>query len=147
MSEQQPEQQFGVQRIYVKDVSFESPQGVALFGKPWKPAVQQELATTTTAVNDDHYEVVLTVTVTGKMDDQVAFVVEVKQAGLFLIKGLNDGQMRQVMGINCPSILFPYARQVIDSMMVAGTLPPLMLPPINFEALYQQMVEQQGAAH
>lgn len=143
----QPEQQFGIQRIYVKDISFESPQGVALFGKPWKPAVQQELATTTTAVNDDHYEVVLTVTVTGKLEEQVAFVVEVKQAGLFLLKGLNEDQMRQVMGINCPSILFPYARQVIDTLMVQGTLPALMLPPINFEALFQQAVAQQGTAH
>lgn len=143
----QPEQQFGIQRIYVKDISFESPQGVALFGKPWKPAVQQELATTTTAVNDDHYEVVLTVTVTGKLEDQVAFVVEVKQAGLFLLKGLNEDQMRQVMGINCPSILFPYARQVIDNLMVQGTLPPLMLPPINFDALFQQALAQQGTAH
>jgi preprotein translocase subunit SecB len=141
MSEQ--EQQFGIQRIYIKDVSFESPQGAAVFGKTWKPAVQQEISTTTTAMNDDRYEVVLTITITGKLDDQPAFLVEVQQAGVFLMKGLNEEQVRQVAGANCPTILFPYAREVIDSLLARGTLPPLMLPPINFDALYQQALTQQ----
>ena len=149
MSEQlvseQPEQQFGIQRIYIKDVSFESPQGAAIFGKAWKPAVQQELSTTTTGMGDDRYEVVLTITVTGKLDDQPAFLVEVQQAGIFLMKGLSEEQVRQVAGANCPTILFPYAREVIDSLMARGTLPPLMLPPINFDALFQQVLEQQGS--
>jgi preprotein translocase subunit SecB len=143
MSEQ--EQQFGIQRIYIKDVSFESPQGAAVFGKTWKPAVQQEISSTTTAMNDDRYEVVLTITITGKLDDQVAFLVEVQQAGIFLMKGLNEEQVRQVAGANCPTILFPYAREVIDSLLSRGTLPALMLPPINFDALFQQAQAQQDA--
>ncbi|HSC75961.1 MAG TPA: protein-export chaperone SecB [Pseudomonadales bacterium] len=142
MSEQ--EQQFGIQRIYIKDVSFESPQGAAVFGKTWKPAIQQEISTTTTAMNDDRYEVVLTITITGKLDDQPAFLVEVQQAGVFLMKGLTEEQIRQVAGANCPTILFPYAREVIDSLLARGTLPPLMLPPINFDALFQQAIAQQG---
>ncbi len=143
MTEQ--EQQFGIQRIYIKDVSFESPQGAAVFGKTWKPAIQQEISSTTTAMNDDRYEVVLTITITAKLDDQVAFLVEVQQAGIFLMKGLNEEQVRQVAGANCPTILFPYAREVIDSLLSRGTLPALMLPPINFDALFQQALAQQDA--
>src|SRR6478735_11368573 len=141
MSEQ--EQQFGIQRIYIKDVSFESPQGAAVFGKTWKPSIQQEISTTTTAMTDDRYEVVLTITITGKLDEQAAFLVEVQQAGIFLMKGLNEEQVRQVAGANCPTILFPYAREVIDSLLARGTLPALMLPPINFDALFQQAMAQQ----
>ncbi len=143
MTEQ--EQQFGIQRIYIKDVSFESPQGAAVFGKTWKPAIQQEISSTTTAMNDDRYEVVLTITITAKLDDQVAFLVEVQQAGIFLMKGLSEEQVRQVAGANCPTILFPYAREVIDSLLSRGTLPALMLPPINFDALFQQALAQQDA--
>ncbi len=141
MSEQ-TEPQFGIQRIYIKDVSFESPQGAEVFGKAWKPAVQQEIATTTTAMGDDRYEVVLTITITGKLEDKPAFLVEVQQAGVFLAKGLSEEQVRQVAGSDCPTILFPYAREVIDSLMARGTLPPLMLPPIHFAALYQQALVQ-----
>lgn len=143
MTEQ--EQQFSIQRIYIKDVSFESPQGAAVFGKTWKPAIQQEISSTTTAMNDDRYEVVLTITITAKLDDQVAFLVEVQQAGIFLMKGLSEEQVRQVAGANCPTILFPYAREVIDSLLSRGTLPALMLPPINFDALFQQALAQQDA--
>ena len=143
MTEQ--EQQVGIQRIYIKDVSFESRQGAAVFGKTWKPAIQQEISSTTTAMNDDRYEVVLTITITAKLDDQVAFLVEVQQAGIFLMKGLSEEQVRQVAGANCPTILFPYAREVIDSLLSRGTLPALMLPPINFDALFQQALAQQDA--
>jgi preprotein translocase subunit SecB len=146
------EQQFGLQRIYVKDVSFESPQGAAIFSKTWKPSVHQEIATSSSALGEDRYEVVLTITITGKIEEQPAFVVEVQQAGIFLIKGLSDEQIRQVMGATCPNILFPYAREAADSLMVRGTLPPLLLPPINFDAMYQQALAQKtqqagGTAH
>jgi preprotein translocase subunit SecB len=145
MSEQ-TEQQFGIHRIYLKDVSFESPLGAEVFGKAWKPAVQQEISTTTVGMGgDDLYEVVLTITVTGKLDDQPAFLVEVQQAGVFLMKGLTKEQVSQVASSECPTILFPYAREVIDSLMVRGTMPPLMLPPVNFTALYQQALTQQEA--
>lgn len=148
MSEQQ-EQQFALQRIYVKDVSFESPQGVEAFTQQWQPQIHQELSTTTQRLEENLYEVVLTVTVTGKHDDKTVFLVEVKQAGIFALAGFDDAQLRQVMGIHCPNILFPYARTTIDSLMVAGTLPPLLLPAVNFDALFQQAMSQQqpAAAH
>ena len=138
-------QQFGLQRIYVKDLSFEVPLGAALFTKVWKPAIQQEIATRGTALDSDRHEVVLTLTLTGKIDEQIAFVVEVQQAGIFLIKGLNEEQMRHVVGATCPGILFPYAREVIDGLMVRGTLPPIMLPHMSFDSLYQQALAQQAA--
>ncbi len=136
-SEKTQEPQFGLQRIYIKDVSFESPQGAMVFNQEWSPSVHQEIATNASALGDDRFEVVLTLTVSGKIKEQPAFVVEVQQAGIFLITGMNDELQRQVVGAACPNILFPYAREVIDSLMVRGTLPPLMLPPINFDALYQ----------
>lgn len=144
MAEKQ-EQQFGIQRIFIKDVSFESPQGVELFGRNWKPAVQQEIGTVTTAMSDDRYEVALTITVTGKIEEQPAFLVEVKQAGVFLIKGFGNEQLQHVLGAVCPNILFPYAREVIDNLMTRGTLPALMLPPINFDALFQQALAQRSS--
>lgn len=147
MAEQQ-EQQFALQRIYVKDVSFESPQGVEAFTQQWQPQIHQELSTSTQRMDENLYEVVLTVTVTGKVDDKTVFLVEVQQAGIFALGGFSDEQLRQVMGVHCPNILFPYARTMIDSLMVAGTLPPLLLPAINFEAMFQQAVaQQQQAAH
>jgi len=139
------ETQFGIQRIYVKDISFELPLGAEVFGKAWKPAIQQELATQTSGLPDDRYEVVLTVTLTGKLEEQPAFVVEVQQAGVFLLRGFTDEQRRQIVGTTCPNILFPYAREMIDNLMVRGTLPPLMLPPINFDGLFQQALAQQTA--
>lgn len=142
MSEQQ-EQQFALQRIYIKDVSFESPQGVDAFTQQWQPQIHQELSTSTQRLEENLYEVALTVTVTGKIDDKTVFLVEVKQAGVFALAGFDEGQLRQVMGIHCPNILFPYARQMVDNLMVAGTLPPLHLPAVNFEALFQQAMAQQ----
>lgn len=143
------EPQFGLQRLYIKDVSFESPQGAALFGKAWRPSINQEIATHTSPMPDDRFEVVLTVTITGKLEDQPAFVVEVQQAGVFLIRGFTEEQMGHVIGATCPNILFPYVRELIDSLMTRGTLPPLMLPPINFDQLYQQAITQPAppAAH
>jgi preprotein translocase subunit SecB len=140
----QPEPQFGIQRIYIKDISFESPQVPALFSKNWKPAIQQELSTTSSPLGDDRYEVALKMTLTGKLEDQPAFLVEVEQAGIFLAKGLAEDQLRHLLGATCPGILFPYARELIDSLMNRGTMPPLLLPPINFDAIYQQAMAQQA---
>ena len=143
----QAEQQFGIQRIYVKDVSFESPQGIALFNNQIKPAIEQELSTTVTTVAEDHYEVVLAVTVTAKEDDQILFLVEVQQAGIFGVRGFSEEQLRAVTSVNCPSILFPYARQLIDSLLQQASLPPLLLPPVNFEALLAQSRPDTAITH
>lgn len=141
------QQQFGIQRIYVKDVSFESPQGVALFNKQIKPAIEQELSTTVTTVAEDHYEVVLIVTVTAKEEGQVLFLVEVHQAGIFGVRGFSEEQLRKVTSINCPTILFPYARQLIDSLLQQASLPPLLLPPVNFDELLMQPAPEGATTH
>lgn len=137
-----PQVQFAMQRIYLKDLSFETPLGAAAFKKQWKPQAHQELNTKTAKIDEDLYEVELTLTITVKLEEEAAFLVEVKQAGLFGIKGLEGQQLAQALNINCPQILFPYAREVIDNAVVKGSFPALMLPPINFEALYAAALKQ-----
>lgn len=150
-STEQPQQQFAMQRIYTKDLSFESPATPDIFRKQWQPAVNVDLNTKSSKVDDSgNFEVVLTVTVTAKMDDETAFLVEVQQAGVFLITGFEGEDLRRILGTAAPNILFPYARENIDSLCVKGGFPALMLAPVNFEALYQQALaqaaQQQGEA-
>lgn len=135
---EQPQQQFAVQRLYVKDVSFEAPQGAAVFTKQWQPEIQVDLNTKNSKVADDQFEVVLTVTITGKLDGEVAFLIEAQQAGLFLVKGLDNEQLPRALGIMCPNLLFPYVREVIDNLSIKGGFPAIGLQPVNFEALYMQ---------
>ena len=137
-----PAQQFAMQRIYLKDLSFETPMGLDALRKTWKPQVNQELNTKANKAGEDVFEVVLTLTVTVKLEEETAFLVEVHQAGLFAIRGLEGPQLAQVLNSTCPNILFPYAREVIDSTLTRGSFPALMLPPINFDALFAQAVAQ-----
>lgn len=134
--------QFGVQRIYIKDASFEAPMGVEAFSKQWQPKINVELNTKSSKVGEDNFEVVLTVTVTAKVDDEAALLVEVQQAGLFLIKGVEGEGLRQALGIMAPNLLFPYVREAVDSMAVRGSFPAIGLQPVNFEALYRQAAQQ-----
>jgi preprotein translocase subunit SecB len=134
--------QFGVQRLYIKDASFEAPMGVAAFSKPWQPKVNVELNTKSNKVADDNYEVVLTVTVTAKLEDEAALLIEVQQAGLFLVKGIEGDGLRQALGIMAPNLLFPYVREAIDAMAIKGSFPAIGLQPVNFEALYRQASKQ-----
>ena len=143
MSEQQ-KPQFGIQRIYSRDVSFESPNTPAIFQQEWKPQIKLDLNTRTRALSDGVYEVVLVVTVEAKLGEQVAFLVEVQQAGIFNLAGFNDEARDQMVGAYCPSLLFPYAREAIDSAVTKGSFPALMLAPVNFDVLYQQSKQQQG---
>lgn len=140
-----PAQQFALQRVYLKDLSFEAPMGVKAFMKDWQPAVDQELNTKTTKIDDSSYEVVLTVTVTVKLGNDTAFLVEVQQAGLFHIAGLPEQALPQVLNTACPNILFPYARETVDAAVVKGSFPALMLPPVNFDALFAHAVAQAKA--
>jgi preprotein translocase subunit SecB len=110
--------------------------------------VNVDLRTRSSQVEPDHYEVVLTITVTAKSEEETAFLVEVQQAGIFMVRGLEGENLRQILSIFCPNMLFPYAREIIDSTVVRGTFPALMLAQVNFEALYAQAVQQaqqQGA--
>ena len=137
------EQQFVMQRIYTKDVSFESPDSPEVFLKTWQPKINVDLNTKSNLVDDnDNYEVVLSITVTAEIEEKSAFLVEVQQAGIFLAKGLEGDQLRGVLGTVAPTILFPYAREAIDALCIKGGFPPVMLAPVNFEALYQQALKQ-----
>lgn len=137
--------QVAVQRVYLKDLSFESPQSPDIFRSEWKPEVKMDLGTRHREMGEDHHEVVLQVTVTVRQDDQVVFLAEVQQAGIFLLAGLDPESLRRVLGTFCPELLFPYVRELIDSVVVRGSFPPLMLAPVNFEALFMQSLEQEKA--
>ncbi len=133
--------QFSTKRVYVKDLSFEAPNGLIATPAGWQPKVNQDLSTQINRIQDDLYEVVLNITVTvNTQEEKTAFLVEVHQAGLFSVSGLEGGQLQQFLASQCPQILFPYAREAIDNLVVRGGFPPLMMPPINFEALYAQAV-------
>lgn len=142
---QQGEQQFALQRIYVKDLSFETPQGPDAFRQQWKPKVQLELNTRNNRLDDTNFEVVLTVGVTTKQDDKTAFLVEVQQAGIFHIAGFEPAQLTQILGTTCPTVLFPYARETIDTMVTKGSFPAVMLAPVNFEVLFHEAMRQEAA--
>lgn len=133
---------FAIQRVYLKDISFETPMGVEAFLQPAKPAIQQDLNIQVNQVNDDTMEVVLLLTITAKVEARTLFLVEVKQAGLFTIAGFDKRQVTQLINTACPQILFPYAREAIDSILNRGSFPPLMLAPINFDAVFVQAMEQ-----
>jgi len=148
MAEQEnaPQPKFALQRIYLKDLSFESPNAPATFQQEWKPQVNMDLNTANKQLNENQWEVVLTLTINAKVDDKVAFLVEVQQAGIFLIEGLNPQQLAQTLGAFCPNLLFPYARETIDAMVVKGSFPALMLQPVNFDAIYAEAARRKQAA-
>jgi len=148
MSEQANEQHFSIDKIYIKDVSFESPNTPAMFmgGKEWKPELNVQINSNHASVGDNLYEVVLTITVTAKQQEQTAFLVEIKQAGIFTIKGFDEANLGGMLGAYCPETLFPFAREEISSLVTNGGFPPLLLAPVNFNAMYQQHLQQQAAA-
>ncbi|WP_053981580.1 protein-export chaperone SecB [Marinagarivorans algicola] len=137
--------QFMLQRIYLKDMSFEAPQGVEAFKQQWNPKIGQDINTTSTKVDDNHFEVVLKLTINVTMEDKTVFLVEVQQAGLFLVKDIEGQQLAQLLNTMCPQILFPYAREAVDNCALKGSFPALALPPINFDALFARAVAQQQA--
>lgn len=146
-NENQNQPQFALQRIYLKDLSFESPNSPLVFQEQWKPQVNLDLNTGHTKVSDNQYEVVLSLTVTTKLGDKVAYICEIQQAGVFLVQGIEGPQLGQMLGAYCPNILFPYAREAIDSLVNRGSFPALMLAPVNFDAIYAQALqrkEQEG---
>ncbi|MDE3739099.1 MULTISPECIES: protein-export chaperone SecB [Pseudomonas] len=138
--------QFSLQRIYVRDLSFEAPKSPEIFRQEWAPNVSLDLNTRQKQLDGDFHEVVLTLSVTVKNGEETAFIAEVQQAGIFLIKGLDAASMSHTLGAFCPNILFPYARETLDSLVVRGSFPALMLSPVNFDALYAQELARLQAA-
>lgn len=134
--------QFALQRVYVKDISFETPNSPQIFLEQWQPDINLNLNTQAQDLGEDSIEVTLIVTVTAKIQDKTAFLVEVHQGGIFVVKGVPKEQMGPVVGIHCANILFPYAREVVSDLVTKGSFPQLVLQPINFEAVYAQQAQQ-----
>ncbi|WP_131782317.1 protein-export chaperone SecB [Legionella gresilensis] len=140
--EQNAEAQFMIQRVYVKDSSFEAPGTPGVFQQKWEPELTLDINTANNVLEKDVYEVILTLTATVKNQGATAFLAEVKQAGIFTIQGAVSPQLDHLLGSFCPNILFPYAREAITSEVIRGSFPQLVLAPINFDALYAQQLEQ-----
>jgi preprotein translocase subunit SecB len=130
--------EFALQRIYTKDVSFETPNSPAVFQQEWKPETSVNLNTEVNKLTDTVFEVMLSVTVTTKIGDKTAYLIEVKQAGIFSISGFPDQEMGPLLGAYCPNQLFPYVREAISDIVLKGSFPQLVLQPVNFDMLYAQ---------
>ena len=136
------EPQFMIQRVYVKDLSFETPNSPSIFRDEWEPKLNLDLNTSHSILEDNVYEVILDVTATVNNKDNVAFLAEVKQAGIFTIEGASGEQLEHLLASFCPNILFPYAREAVSDMVINASFPQLVLAPVNFDALYMQQKEQ-----
>ena len=135
-----------IAKIYIKDFSFESPQSPQIFkATEWSPKTNLNLRSSHTALETDHHEVVLTITVEAKEADKTIFLVELHQAGLFEIAGYDAAEFGTIIGSFCPNILFPYARESIAGIIQKGGFPEFVLQPINFDALYLQAQQQKSA--
>ena len=136
------ETQFMIQRIYIKNLSFEAPHSPQMFQEQWTPELTLDIQTHHVILEANLYEVVLRVTATVKNKNTTAFLVEIEQAGIFGIQGPQPEQLDHLLGSFCPSILFPYVREAITSEVVRGSFPQLILAPINFDALYAQKQQE-----
>lgn len=135
-------QEFAIQKLYVKDVSFEAPSSPEVFLTEWKGETNVQLHTESHRLDDLTHEVSLTVTVTTKSNDKTAYLVEVKQAGVFTAKGFERDTLGHLLGAYCPTLLFPYVREAISSLVLKGGFPDIQLAPVNFDRLYLQHLEQ-----
>ncbi|MEC7120727.1 MAG: protein-export chaperone SecB [Pseudomonadota bacterium] len=148
MTDQQPQAQLALERIYAKDISFEVP-AAKVFMAEWQPELDINLSSNAEQLDPTHFQVVLSVTVNAKNQGAVAFIAEVHQAGVFLIENVSQEQLPHLLGAYCPNILFPFAREAINDIVTKGSFPQLLLAPINFDAAFaesQQRQQQQQAA-
>lgn len=137
MSEQ-PQPVFAIEKIYVKDLSVEIPNAPNIFLERDTPEINMQLGGKNQNIDEGLYEVLLTVTVTAKVKEKIMFLVEVQQAGIFRIRNLSDDEIDPVLGVGCPNILFPYLREVVSDIVTRAGFPPVILSPVNFEAIYHQ---------
>ena len=136
MSEQQPV--FNIEKIYVKDLSLEIPHAPAIFLEREQPQIDMQLHNEATKIDEGYFEASITITVTAKLGDKTMFLAEATQAGIFQIRNVPAEDMDPVLGIGCPNILFPYARECVSDAVNRAGFPPVVLAPVNFEAIYQQ---------
>jgi preprotein translocase subunit SecB len=136
--------QLSLQKVYIKDASFEVPGAPQIFQEQGQPQVQLNLSQQVATLADSVYEVVLTVTVTCKLAEKTAYLAEVQQAGVFGMSGFDSGNRDAVLATYCPNVLFPYARQIVSDLIQNGGFPPFLLQPINFEALYAEQMRRRA---
>ncbi|MBV2091382.1 MAG: protein-export chaperone SecB [Candidatus Thiodiazotropha sp. (ex Ctena orbiculata)] len=139
-----PNREFAVQRIYTKDISFETPNSPAVFQQEWTPETGVNLNTEVNKLTEDVFEVTLTVTVTTKLGEQTAYLAEVKQAGIFTAKGFPEQEMGPLLGAFCPNQLFPYVREVVSDLITKGSFPQMVLQPVNFDMIYAQHQQERA---
>ncbi|AMA64726.1 Protein-export protein SecB [Candidatus Arsenophonus lipoptenae] len=142
MSEQNHEKIIFIQRIYSKDISFEVPTAPNIFQQKWMPDIKLDLDTSSTQLYKHIYEVIVHITVTASLTNVIAFLCEVKQAGIFSINNIEKEKMTHCLGVYCPNILFPYARECIANLVSRGTFPQLNLAPVNFNTLFMNYLKQ-----
>jgi len=135
-AEEQQAPRFVIQKIYTKDVSFESPNSPEIFRDEWRPKLDLQLGNEYKQIDENTHEIILSVTVTAKVEDKTAFLVEVKQAGIFTLTGYTTDEMGPLVGSYCPNTLFPYVREVVSDLVTKGGFPQLVLAPVNFDAMY-----------
>jgi preprotein translocase subunit SecB len=133
---------FSIEKLYTKDVSLEIPGAPQIFLERDTPQIDVQLHNSSGPINEGYYEAVLTVTVTAKLGEKTMFLTEVAQAGIFQIRNVPEADLPQILGIACPNIIFPYAREVISDLVTRAGFPPVLLNPVNFEALYQAQMQQ-----
>ncbi|WP_069470447.1 protein-export chaperone SecB [Candidatus Marithrix sp. Canyon 246] len=138
------QEEFGIQNIYVKDISFEAPNSPEIFMEDWKPKMEYEISNDIKQLEEKVFDIVLNITVTVKSEEKTAFLVEVHQAGIFVVSGFAEDQLKHMLNTYCPTILYPYAREMISSIVTKGGFQPLLLAPINFEALYAEQQQKQS---
>lgn len=141
MADEQNLPQLALERIYVKDMSLEVP-GADVFTREWQPELDINLSSAAEKLDDDHYQVILTVNVTTNNGGETAFIAEVHQAGIFMLQNIPEEQLGAILGAYCPNVLFPYAREVVSDIVTRGSFPQLLLAPVNFDQAYQQTLEQ-----
>jgi preprotein translocase subunit SecB len=141
-----PERQFALRSIYVKDLSFESPNAPEIFRGEWKPETSLHLDIKVKQLAEETQEIVLTVTVSAKIEDKTAYLIEVQQAGIVSASGFEQQELGPLFYVYCPSILFPYARQAVTDLVTKGGFPHLVLQHINFDSIYAQKLAEQGQA-
>ena len=141
MADEQNLPQLALERIYVKEMSLEVP-GADVFTREWQPELDINLSSAAEKLDDDHYQVILTVNVTANNGGETAFIAEVHQAGIFMLQNIPEEQLGAILGAYCPNVLFPYAREVVSDIVTRGSFPQLLLAPVNFDQAYQQMLEQ-----
>ena len=145
-SSEQNQPSFQIEKVYVKDLSLEIPNAPHVFVQPVQPQLEVQIHTNAAQFAEGYYECSVTATVTAKAGERTLFLAEVAQAGIFAVRNVPAQELDPLLGIGCPTILFPYLRESISDLVTRGGFPPVLLSPVSFEAIYMQRLQQQGAA-